>query len=46
MMVGITLEFAGSIKNFKTQDGKITIQMDMQTSQVLLDKLDEILQSG
>ena len=45
-MAGKTLEFAGSIKNFKAQDGKITIQMDTQTSKVSLDKLDEISQSG
>ncbi len=40
-MNGKVLQFKGLINNFKTKDGKVTIQLETDTQNVSLDKLNE-----
>ena len=45
-MPGKTLDFNGKIKNFKAQDGTVTITVTADAQDMSLDQLSEIAQAG
>ncbi|MDF7683396.1 hypothetical protein PT287_07760 [Lactobacillus sp. ESL0679] len=45
-MAGKTLDFNGKIKNFKAQDGTVTITVTADAQDMSLDQLSEIAQAG